>query len=345
MSLVVDEAPVRGASEPFEDPGPRPIDGMASKRRKRLRTNIILQVLGMAGIGALLWPTAADWVATLFHDGEISGYTSSVGRMPEQERLAALDVAYEYNQYLPAGMLRDPYTSPGDPADSAAYEAYTHILEIQGTKVIGSLTYPALGIGLPVYHGTSDKVLKEGVGHLFGSSLPVGGPGTHSALTSHSGQLHAKLFDNLLKAKVGQTFHITVLGETTYYEVDQILTVLPEEVEHLQIVPGEDYVTLITCTPIGINSHRELVRGVRVPPPDNSGGGIIPGDGKGAGFPWWLVAFLGGSATLAYLLFAPAKKKKGDDAASSGVTKPLGFAELMAPEVTVPSGKFGGRHE
>lgn len=320
MTMTTNVAGVRGASSPLDSSdlsspaGPRsPERQTDERRRKRLRTNIVLQVLAMVGLGALLWPTGANWVSTLFHDGEISGYTSSVGAMPESERLAALDIAYDYNQHLPAGMLRDPYTSPDDPEDAAAYEAYAQILKVQGTQAIGSLTYPAVGIGLPIFHGTSDKVLREGVGHLFGSSLPVGGPGTHTALTSHSGQLNAKLFDNLHKAKEGQTFHITVLGETTYYEVDQVIAVLPEEVEHLQIVPGEDYVTLITCTPIGVNSHRLLVRGTRVPAPDTSGSGVIEGDGKGAGFPWWLIAFIGGSAAVGYLLFAPPKKKDEED--------------------------------
>lgn len=318
MSATATQRPVRGASGPSgaqQGPlSPKRPPTTAHKnvtnnaRRRRLRNNIILQVLAMIGLGAMLWPSAANWVSTLFHDGEISGYTSSVRKMLEAERLEALDIAYEYNRHLPAGVLRDPYTSPGDPQDTAAYQAYEQILKVQGTEAIGSLTYPALGIGLPIFHGTSEKVLKEGAGHLFGSSLPVGGPGTHSALTSHSGQMHAKLFDNLLKAKIGQTFHITVLGETTYYEVDQILTVRPEETQHLQIIPGEDYVTLITCTPIGINSHRELVRGVRVPPPDSSGANVIPGDGQGAGFPWWLLAFASGSVAVGYLLFTPPKR-------------------------------------
>lgn len=308
MSTTIEVSSMRGASTPSDDKKERQAE---ERRKKRLRNNILLQVLAMIGLGALLWPSAANWVSTLFHNGEISGYTSSVNKMPEHERLEALDVAYEYNQHLPAGVLRDPYTSTGEGEDAAAYEAYERILKIQGTRAIGSLTYPALSIGLPIFHGTSDKVLREGVGHIFGSSLPVGGPGTHSALTSHSGLLNAKLFDNLLKAKVGQTFHITVLGETTYYEVDQILTVAPEEIEHLQITPSEDYVTLITCTPIGVNSHRELVRGTRVPPPDTSGGGAIAGDGKTAGFPWWLVAFVGGSTAVGYLLFSPPKSKRG----------------------------------
>lgn len=294
--LKVDVA-FEGASDP----------SVPNNSKDRFRSNLILQVLAMVGIGAMLWPSGANWVSSLFHDGEISGYTSAVEKMKENERLAELEAAHEYNRHLPAGILQDPLDMCEE-HEEVAVEAYRQVLTVNGTEAMGSLSYPALGIGLPIYHGTGEGALRKGVGHVYGSSLPVGGPGTHTALTAHSGQMHASLFDNLLKAKEGQTFQITVLGETTHYMVDQIKTVEPKAVGHLQIIPGDDYATLITCTPIGVNSHRELVRGVRIPAPETSGGGIIDGDCKTPGFPWWLVGFIGGSSVVAYLLFKSPKK-------------------------------------
>ena len=288
-------------------------DKVVTPRQKTsLAVPITLQILAMVAIGALVYSSAADWFATLRHNSQVSGYTQGVQQMPGPEREAQLALAREYNAHMPQGVLRDPYgtTAVDEAADDAAYQAYQQILAVSDNGVIGQLTYPRLGIGLPIYHGTSDAVLKKGVGHLYGSSLPVGGPSTHSVLTSHSGLLNASLFTPLPKAKVGDTFTVQVLGETHWYQVDQIETVLPEQTEGLQIVDGEDYVTLITCTPIGVNSHRLLVRGVRVEAPTQfTGSHAIAGDGHTAGFPWWAVIFFGGSAATGYLLFAPPRKE------------------------------------
>ena len=288
-------------------------DKVVTPRQKTsLAVPITLQILAMVAIGALVYSSAADWFATLRHNSQVSGYTQAVQQMPGPEREAQLALAREYNAHMPQGVLRDPYgtTAVDEAADDAAYQAYQQILAVSDNGVIGQLTYPRLGIGLPIYHGTSDAVLKKGVGHLYNSSLPVGGPSTHSVLTSHSGLLNASLFTPLPKAKVGDTFTVQVLGETHWYQVDQIETVLPEQTEGLQIVDGEDYVTLITCTPIGVNSHRLLVRGVRVEAPTQfTGSHAIAGDGRTAGFPWWAVIFLGGSAATGYLLFAPPRKE------------------------------------
>lgn len=270
----------------------------------------LLQVLAMVGLGALVYSSAADWFATLNHNSEVSGYVRQVEQLPDPQRQAKLQVARDYNAHMPAGVLRDPYlTATADSAaDDSAYAIYKEVLAVSDNGVIGQLTYQRLGINLPVYHGTSDDVLRKGVGHLYGSSLPIGGPSTHSVLTSHSGLLNASLFTPLPKAKVGDTFQINVLGETHWYEVDSIETVLPEETEHLTIVDGHDYATLITCTPIGINSHRLLVRGTRIEAPiAEAGSGVIAGDGQSAGFPWWAVVFLGGSAAVAAILFTPPK--------------------------------------
>ena len=308
QTLVREQA---GSSDPAPGaPGPGRPRSTPSRPRRSLTMPITLQVLAMIGIGALLYSSAADWFSTLGHNSEVSGYTEAVDRLDGPEREAELAVAREYNAFMPQGMLRDPYTGQADAGErDAAYEAYEQVLRVSDNGVIGSLSYPRLGIGLPVYHGTADSVLKKGVGHLYGSSLPVGGPSAHSVLTSHSGLLGASLFTPLPGARIGDTFSVQVLGETHHYRVDRIETVLPEQTEGLRIVDGEDYVTLITCTPVGINSHRLLVRGVRVAGPGDGTRQAVDGDGRSAGFPWWAVGFVAGSAGVAYLLFAPPRRK------------------------------------
>ncbi|MCB1273789.1 MAG: class C sortase [Leucobacter sp.] len=266
----------------------------------------------MIGIGALLYPTASDWFATLNHNAEISGYTEVVSGMTDEAREAKLEVARAYNTLMPAGPLRDPYSYlPGETAieDAAGYAAYTDVLKVSDNGVIGEIVYPRLNIGLPIYHGTTEAVLSKGVGHLYGSSLPVGGPSTHAVLTSHSGLVRASLFTELPNAALGDTFQVTVLGETHYYRVDDIRTVIPGDTSSLAIVDGKDYVTLFTCTPIGVNSHRILVRGVRIPPPTTAGTDVA-GDGKQAGFPWWALIFLGASSGTGYMLFAPPRSRR-----------------------------------
>ena len=300
----------------------------SAKQRRALATPILLQIAAVIGIGALLYSSAADWFATLGHNAEVSGYVEAVDQLPDEDRLDALRVAREYNSHMPQGVLRDPYSQvANDPADAAAYAAYEQVLRVSDNGVIGELRYPRLGIGLPVYHGTSDEVISKGAGHLYGSSLPIGGPSTHTVLTAHSGLVHASLFTPLPNAELGDTFQITVLGETHHYRVDSIETVQPDHTGALRIVNGKDYVTLITCTPIGINSHRVLVRGERIASPETAGTQVVAGDGRTAGFPWWAVGFVGGSAAVAYVLFAPPRTPgPGKRASRRGPASAVGTA-------------------
>lgn len=277
------------------------------------RDRVLIQVVIILGVVLLLYPTAADWFSSRLHNSETSGYVQAVEKVPAEIRQDLLDIANDYNSRMPQGPLRDPYGGEADSAEEgAAYAAYERMLAASSNGVIGSLVYDNVSVDLPVYHGTSEEVLAKGVGHLYGSSLPVGGPGTHSVLTSHSGLVHATLFSQMpKKAAMGDEFSIDVLGEKHYYRVDQILTVLPHETESLQIVEGEDYVTLITCTPIGINTHRLLVRGSRIPaPPEPVEAGFwVPGDGVVAGFPWWAVG-LGAGVFFSFAVFATRSKPR-----------------------------------
>ncbi|MFT3876411.1 MAG: class C sortase [Propioniciclava sp.] len=289
---------------------------------------IVLQITAMTGLGALLYPEASDWFASLHHDSEISGYVRRSEALPPQVRADKRDLARSYNEHLPAGVLRDPFRGTRTdvvPMADAAFRAYRDVLSVSSQGVIGRLSYPRLGISLPIYPGTDDEVLGQGVGHLYGSSLPVGGPSTHAVLTSHSGLVHASLFTALPRARVGDLFEVAVLGDVQHYQVRELRTVLPDETETLQIVPGEDWVTLFTCTPIGINSHRLLVHAARVDAPAGDlTAHAVAGDGQRPGFPWWAAGFAGGSLAIGAWLFIPPRRPDAPSAAREGAGEASG---------------------
>lgn len=276
-------------------------------RVRRSASSAALVLASLVAFGVLLYPAAADWFSRVQQQGEVSGYTEQAARLSDEDRELALAKARQYNALMPQGPLRDPFTANAseDADQGEAYALYTDMLRLNGTDVIGSIAYERLGIALPVYHGTRDAVLSRGAGHLFGSSLPVGGPGTHSVLTSHSGLARAALFTPLTEAREGDTFTVTVLGESHVYRVDRVLTVKPDDTEALRIVPGRDLVTLITCVPIGVNSDRLLVQGMRVGTLIADGeSSEVPGSGVSVGFPWWAVVYIVGNGLVAWGVYA-----------------------------------------
>lgn len=283
----------------------------APRRRSSLVVPLALQFVALLGIAAVVYPSAANWFSTRSHGQQLATYTAQVDSLVRGDRAHALSEAIAYNAQLPAGVLRDPFsvTSTADQTEDSAqaYPQYEQTLSIAGTGVIAELSYPALGIALPVYHGTSDETLASGVGHLFGSSLPVGGASTHAVLTSHSGQLHAELFSRLPEAKLGDVFTVDVLGTTLFYRVDNIATIRPESTQDLTIIEGSDYITLVTCTPVGVNSHRLLVRGTRIEAPADQAEAVqtASATSRGAGFPWWAVSSLAMAGATAVMLFWP----------------------------------------
>ena len=281
-------------------------------RRQSVLGGVLLQFLAMVGIGLLLYPQAADWVSRIGHNADISGYVQQVQGETPEERKRLIEAAYAYNDELDPGPLTDPYVSASEDAvlRSDLYKAYEEMLRLSGTPAIGTLSYPALEIGLPIFHGTSEEAISQGIGHLYGTSLPVGGPSTRAVLTAHSGLPHAKLFSPLHDAKIGDTFWISVLGEDHHYRVESMEVVDPGQSDSLKIIDGEDWVTLFTCTPIGVNSHRLMLHAVRIPTPEGGGDGVIGGDGVELGFPWWVVWFVLGSGAVAWLLFAPPKRDR-----------------------------------
>lgn len=230
---------------------------MRKKLGKRLIGTLVLVSIFLVGLSLLLYPTVSDWWNSMHQTRAISTYAESVARLDDAEYDALLAEAHAYNESLVGRGGRYELTED----ERREYEG---LLSVDGTNVIGSIDIEKIGCTLPIYHGTDPSVLQVGVGHLEGSSLPVGGPSTHAVITGHRGLPSAKLFTDLDQLEVGDTFVISVLDETLTYEVDQIRIVEPTELSGLAIEEGQDLCTLVTCTPYGINTHRLLVRGHRV---------------------------------------------------------------------------------
>ena len=227
---------------------------------KKNRSTIILILIFLVGLSVMLYPTVSDLVNQHNQSRVLASYNESVEEMSDADYTAYFAAADDYNQRLAA--TPDAFFTP------EKVSGYNDTLDVTGTGIMGYITIPRINVELPIYHGTSDSVLQVAAGHLEGSSLPVGGAGTHAVISAHRGLPSAKLFTHLDVLEEGDTFTITILDRVLTYEVDQISVVLPTETDLLQPVAGEDYVTLMTCTPYGINTHRLLVRGHRVDTPD-----------------------------------------------------------------------------
>lgn len=230
---------------------------MSMKRNKwSIVTTVILMILLLVGLSVMLYPTISDWWNDRVQTKVISTYQEVVAQMDDSEKEEILAAAHAYNEAL--------YSLFAPLSDYAEIEGYEETLDISGTGVMGYITIDKINVVLPIYHGTSAEVLNIAVGHMQGSSLPVGGENTHAVISAHRGLPSARLFTDLDELVEGDTFTITVLDEVYTYEVETIYIVLPDEVDKLAIVSGEDYVTLMTCTPYGINTHRLLVCAHRI---------------------------------------------------------------------------------
>ena len=230
---------------------------------KRVRDILPILVI-LAGLLVLLYPTISNFLIEQNASRAVASYDAATVDLGQEERERLLAEAHAYNEALAASSGATPQAPEGgEPAQ--AVEAYEDLLNLNGDGMMGYIIIPKMNVELPVYHGVEEKVLQVGVGHLSETSLPVGGESTHAALSGHRGLPSAKLFTDLDQMEEGDQFYIKILGETLAYEVHSIETVLPTETESLAIQPGEDLVTLITCTPYGINSHRLLVHAHRIP--------------------------------------------------------------------------------
>lgn len=223
--------------------------------RKNLST-IILILIFLVGLSVMLYPSVSDAVNRKHQSRAVAGYAEEVEQLSDADYQTYFDAADAYNRQL--------NTTPNAFYKPDLVRGYAQTLDISGTGIMGYITIPKISVELPIYHGTDEGVLQVAAGHLEGSSLPVGGAGTHAVISAHRGLPSAKLFTNLDELEVGDRFTITVLNRVLTYEVDQISIVLPTEIDQLLPTEGMDYVTLMTCTPYGINTHRLLVRGKRV---------------------------------------------------------------------------------
>lgn len=224
---------------------------------KKNASSIILVVVFLVGLSLLLYPSFSEFWNSKHQSQAIDTYVNKVIEIDNKEYASMLQAAKEYNKKIENGPAR------WTPSKEAINE-YNSLLNIGGTGIMGYVEIPSLRVSLPIYHGVEDSVLQVAVGHIPGSSLPVGGEGTHSVISGHRGLPSAKLFTNIDELEVGDVFYICVLDEVLTYEVDQIRVVEPEDLSQLEIIESEDYCTLITCTPYGINTHRLLVRGHRI---------------------------------------------------------------------------------
>ena len=214
-------------------------------------------------LGILLYPLISTWYNSR-HQSEIQTQYQQMLEQADDTRIRnAWDHAHAYNKAIRPGTTMMNGFSEDALANAAA--DYHNQLNLTGDGIMGYVEIPSIRVDLPIYHGTEEMTLEKGVGHLLGSSLPVGGESTHTVLTGHSGMAGKKMFSDVLQMRVGDVFYLEVLGETIAYQVDQIKTVLPHDTSYLGIQEDQDHCTLVTCTPFGVNTHRLLVRGVRIP--------------------------------------------------------------------------------
>ncbi len=224
--------------------------------KKRSFSTIILILVLVVGLSLMLYPSFSNYWNDLRQTKAITNYDSVVADMSEEDLDYLFEDALEYNEEL--RKIRFPLIYYDD------VPGYDDLLNVDKNGIMGYISIEKIGVELPIYHGIDETVLQVAVGHIEGSSLPIGGENTHCALSAHRGLPSARLFTDLDKMEIGDVFTLTILDRVLTYQVDQILTVEPDDVEALYVVDGEDYCTLVTCTPYGINSHRLLVRGTRI---------------------------------------------------------------------------------
>ena len=225
---------------------------------KKNKITILLVLAMIAGTALIAYPTFADWWNSFHQSRAVASYVQTIQKIDTAEYDRIVREAQEYNRKLSeTGIIQRLLDDQK--------EEYDRQLKVEGTDIMGYIDIDKVKIHLPIYHGTDDAVLQVAIGHIEGTSLPVGGESTHCVVSGHRGLPSARLFTDIDKLAEGDTFTLTVLNHVATYEVDQILTVLPTELESLEITPGEDYCTLVTCTPYGVNTHRLLVRGHRIP--------------------------------------------------------------------------------
>lgn len=295
---------------------------------------MLLAIIFAIGLGIFLYPTMSNLYAEYFQNQVIDVYQDKLDQMTKEEKSKQLMAMMEYNASLSQknGEYTDPFAGIFDSESASSGEndsasvtqssgsseaiIYDALSEAIGES-LGHIEIPKIDIDIPIYMGTSEKVLQDGIGLLEGSSLPIGGAGTHATLTGHNGLPSAKLFTDLHKVEEGDIFYLHSLSGTLAYKVDTIQTVLPDETESLKIIEGEDLVTLITCTPYMVNTHRLLVTGHRIPYEEKQEvveekKENIPTEIKTEVYDYWIYGIVGAVLVLFIFLYVWKRKKEGD---------------------------------
>ncbi|WP_315584476.1 class C sortase [Actinomyces viscosus] len=310
----------RTAHKPRTARPPRSRASSAQKHRRprawRLSVSaLITSIMAVAGMGLLAYPTAASWISQYNQSKVTADYAARVDEARPDAR-TQLAQAHAYNEALSAGAVLEANnhvpTGAGSSSDTSL--SYASILKANDEGLMARLKIPSISLDLPVYHGTADDTLLKGLGHLEGTSLPVGGEGTRSVITGHRGLAEATMFTHLDKVKNGDSLIIEVFGEVLTYRVASTKVVEPEETEALRAEAGKDLLTLVTCTPLGINTHRILLTGERIyptPAADVAAAGKRP---EVPTFPWWIIALVGGLIVVGLYLwrsgYAAARSKE-----------------------------------
>lgn len=289
-------------------------------KRKLAIFGIIL--IFVAGIGVMSYPLVSSVINNIESRNHVEEYTKTTKQLSSEETLEMFKRAEEYNHGLTNNVIIT------DPFDEKAYKNiganYEKALNVDGNGLIGYIDIPKINVYLPIYHGTTDKILAKGAGHLQNTSLPVGGESTHSVISAHTAYPGETFFDYLTDMQEGDEFYVHVLDRVLKYEVDSIKVVLPEKTDDLRVIRGEDHVTLLTCTPYSINTHRLLVRGKRVAYDDSkyittgASAASFGGDGiffLGYKIPYWasaliVVVFVALVAIIVIISLRHSKKKK-----------------------------------
>lgn len=305
------------------DEAPREVQTTARTRRWRMPWGMFAVVMVMlVGVGLLEYPQVAGWLSQYYQSQLIVDVSGEIQQEAGSQLETEIQRAHAYNDLLESGaLLAANSNKPTADAVPVGDADYFDLLKATPTGVMGRLRIPTIDVDLPIYHGTSDATLTKGVGHLEGTSLPVGGASQHSVLTAHRGLPEATLFNDLDKVEMGDRFTIEVFGEVLTYEVIDTRVVEPDDTDTLRAVADEDLVTLVTCTPLGINSHRHLVTGERVTPTpikDIEAAGQRP---DVPGFPWWILILC--AAALLAALVVVVSGRRGAAARTKGESKTL----------------------
>ncbi|WP_285028606.1 class C sortase [Plantibacter sp. ME-Dv--P-122b] len=287
------------------------------------RSSLAIALVAIIGAGILLFPMTVSWFSQYEQSQRIDGLTDEVADLGAATLQQRLDEARDYNAQITGGganlLANERLPLAEQPQQDGDYD---QILRADGAGLMGRLRIPSIKVDLPISHGTSNEVLEHGVGHLQGTAVPVGGPSTHSVLTAHRGLATSELFTHLDRVRVDDTFTIEVFGEVLTYRVTDTRVVEPTDTQSLFPVDGEDLVTLVTCTPLGVNSHRILVTGERVIPTPQSDLDAAGEHPEGPSFPWWSLIAGGVFLTATAYVWLSGRPPKQHRASTGSPSRP-----------------------